>query len=242
LSAKDVHAAAKDEQIRHVLAGGAQPEVPMSTEEALQHAGGVKGEEGTVGSMTQDRASTFAAGNKDFLQQYAKDYEKKSKKPTNLEDMMSYDEGSRADVHRVLGDHPALKDASKKAKVDAFFGKYHPLIAMSAHRVLNKLGIDSKKGDVDLGMLHEAGMHGLMQAINDYEHGHHSGASFATHASNKIRGLMQTAMRSQDQIPHELRVGAKRFAQQQQAPATTIQAPKQNLESIVSIHQRLPID
>src|ERR1035437_3987378 len=54
LESKGAHAAAKDEAIRHVLSGGAQPETPMSTEEGLQHAGGAKGEEGTVGTIAQD--------------------------------------------------------------------------------------------------------------------------------------------------------------------------------------------
>jgi hypothetical protein len=216
MGAKDVHAAAKDEQIRHVLGGGAQAEMPMSVEEGMQHAGGAKGEEGTVGSMVQDPSSSFAAGNKEFLNQYARDYAKKAKKPADLEEMARYDEGSRGDVSRILGDHPALKDPHKKSKVDAFFEKYHPLIAMSAHKVLNKLGLDHKKGDVDLGMLHEAGMHGLMQSINDYDHDHPSKASFSTHAGNKIRGLMQTALRDKDAIPAELRSGAKKFVPQSQ--------------------------
>lgn len=230
-AARDIHAAAKDEQIRHVLSGGAQAETPMSTEEALQHAGGTKGEEGTVGSMTQDRAASFAAGNKDFISQYAKDYEKKGKKPKDLSEMALYDEGSRSDVQRVLGEHPNLKDPSKKSKVDKFFAEYHPLIAMNARRVLNKLGLDHTKGDVDLGLLHEAGMHGLFQAINDYDHDHPSKASFATHAGNKIRGLMQTALRDQDQIPQELRAAAKKFQAQKAAPATKI-----DIHSIVSKH------
>jgi hypothetical protein len=231
LEAKDIHASAKDEAIRHVLSGGAQAETPMSTEEALQHAGGTKGEEGTVGSMTQDPSSSFAAGNKAFLEQYAKDYAKKAKKPKDLNEMMNYDEGSKADVQRVLGEHPALKDPAKKAKVDAFFAKYHPLIGMNAQKVLNKLGLDSKRGDIDLGMLHEAGMHGLMQSINDYNHDHPSQASFSTHASNKIRGLQQTALRTQDQIPQELRVGAKKFQQGQAAPVV-----KPDLKSLVTKH------
>lgn len=219
-AAKDVHAAAKDEAIRHVLTGGAQSDTGMSTEEAMQHAGGVKGEEGTSGSMTQDPSSSFAAGNKAFLDQYAKDYAKKAKKPKNVDEMMNYDEGSKADVQRVLGEHPALKDPAKKAKVDAFFQKYHPLIGMNAKKSLNRLGLDSGRNDVDLGMLHEAGMHGLMQAINDYDHDHPSKASFSTHASNKIRGLQQTALRSQDQIPQELRVGAKKFSQKSASPVS----------------------
>jgi hypothetical protein len=211
LAAKDVHAAAKDEQIRHVLGGGAQAEAPVSVEEGMQHVGATRGEDSVQGGMVQDPSSSFAAGNKEFLNQYAKDYAKKAKKPKDLNDMMNYDEESRADVGRVLGDHPALKDPAKKAKVDSFFEKYHPLIAMNAHKVLNKLGLDHKKGDIDLGMLHEAGMHGLMQSINDYSHDHPSQASFATHAGNKIRGLQQTALRDKDVIPAELRQGAKKF-------------------------------
>jgi len=231
LGAKDVHAAAKDEAIRHVLTGGAQGDTGMSTEEALQHAGGTKGDEGTVGSMTQDPSSSFAHGNKAFLEQYAKDYANKAKKPKDVNEMMNYDEGSKRDVQRVLGEHPALKDPAKKAKVDAFFQKYHPLIGMSAQKVLNKLGLDQKRGDVDLGMLHEAGMHGLMQSINDYDHDHPSKAAFATHASNKIRGLQQTAMRSQDQIPQELRTGAKKFNQQGAAPVS-----RPDIKGLVSKH------
>jgi hypothetical protein len=231
LGAKDVHAAAKDEAIRHVLTGGAQADTGMSTEEAMQHAGGTKGEEGTSGSMTQDPSSSFAHGNKAFIDQYAKDYANKVKKPKNVDEMMNYDEGSKKDVQRILGEHPALKDPAKKAKIDAFFQKYHPLIGMNAQKVLNKLGLDQKRGDIDLGMLHEAGMHGLMQSINDYDHDHPSKASFSTHASNKIRGLQQTAMRSQDQIPQELRSGAKKFQQSQAAPVA-----KPDIKSLVSKH------
>ena len=231
MGAKDVHAAAKDEAIRHVLGGGAQSDSSMSTEEALQHAGGTKGEEGTVGSMTQDPSSSFAAGNKAFLDQYAKNYANKAKKPKDVNEMMDYDEGSKKDVQRILGEHPALKDPSKKAKVDAFFQKYHPLIGMNAQKVLGKLGIDKKRGDIDLGVLHEAGMHGLMQSINDYDHDHPSKASFSTHASNKIRGLQQTALRSQDQIPQELRTGAKKFQQTQAAPVT-----RPDIKSLVGKH------
>jgi hypothetical protein len=231
LGAKDVHAAAKDEAIRHVLTGGAQGDTGMSTEEALQHAGGTKGEEGTTGSMTQDPSASFASGNKAFLDQYAKDYANKSKKPKDVSEMMNYDEGSKADVQRILGEHPALKDPAKKAKVDAFFAKYHPLIGMNAKKVLNKLGLDSKRSDVDLGMLHEAGMHGLMQSINDYNHDHPSKASFSTHAGNKIRGLQQTAMRAQDQVPQELRVGAKKFQQAQASPVS-----KPDIKGMLSKH------
>ena len=233
LQAKDVHAAAKDEQIRHVLGGGAQAETPMSVEEAMQHAGGEKTEEGTTGAMVQDPASSFAAGNKEFINQYAKEYGNKSKKPKQVEEMMQYDPDSQKDVERILGEHPAMKDPKNKQKVDQFFQKYYPLVGISASKVMNKLGLDQKRGDIDLGMLHEAGMHGLFQAINDYNHDHPSKAGFATHAGNKIRGLMQTALRGQDQIPAELRQGAKKF---QQAQAPKVQAPKPDIKGMISSH------
>lgn len=214
------HAGAKAEDIAHVRGGGAQAEAPMSMEEGLQHAGGTKSEEGTVGSTTQDPASAFANANQKFLQEKGGELENRAAaRKGSYQDLASgyakkvgeipdYD---RAEVHRVLGEHPALKDPNKKAQVDKFFEKYHPLIGMSAKKVLDKLGLDTKRGDIDMGTLHEAGMHGLFQAINDYEHENPSKASFSTHASNKIRGLMQTALRDQQKIAPELKTGAKKY-------------------------------
>lgn len=214
------HAAGKAEDISHVRTGGAQPEEAMSMEAGLQHAGGSKGEEGTVGSTTQDPAATFAHANQKFLQEKGGELEARAgKRKGTYQDLASgyakkvgeipdYD---RAEVHRSLGDHPALKDPKKKAQVDKFFEKYHPLIGMSAKKVLDKLGLDTKRGDIDMGTMHEAGMHGLFQAINDYEHDNTSKASFSTHASNKIRGLMQTALRDQQKIAPELKSGAKKY-------------------------------
>lgn len=201
-------AKAKKEAIQHVRMGGAQADEPMSAETAMQHAGGAKGEEGTTGSMVQDPAAKFAQANQKFLNEEggkhegraaaregfyakaAKDYAGQHK------DIPEYQKG---DVDKILGDHPAMKDPKNKAKIDSFFQKYHPMIGMNAHKVLNTLGLD--KGGIDMGMLHEAGMHGLFQALNDYEHENPAKASFATHAGNKMRGLMQTALRDQQSNP-----------------------------------------
>jgi len=222
------HAGSKVEDIAHVRGGGAQPEEAMSTEAGMQHAGGSKGEEGTVGSTTQDPASAFANANQKFLQEKGAGLEARAgKRKGTYQDLASgyakkvgeIPEYDRAEVHRVLGDHPALKDPQKKAKVDKFFEHYHPLIGMSAKKVMDKLGLDSKRGDLDMGALHEAGMHGLFQAINDYEHENPSKASFSTHASNKIRGLMQTALRDQQKIAPELKTGAKKYNLQSMLPA-----------------------
>lgn len=214
------HAGAKAEDIAHTRGGGAQPEEAMSMEAGLQHAGGTKSEEGTVGSTTQDPAAAFASANQKFLQEKGGELEARAgKRKGTYADLASgyakkvgeIPDYGRDEVHRVLGENPALKDPQKKAKVDKFFEHHHPLIGMNAKRVLDKLGLDPKRGDIDMGGLHEAGMHGLMQAINDYEHDNPSKASFATHASNKIRGLMQTHLRDQQKIAPELKAGAKKY-------------------------------
>ena len=211
--AHDVHAAAKDAQIKNILSGGTTHEDAVSTEEGLQHAGGIKGEEGTEGAIRHDPASSFAMGNQDFIRQYAQDYSKKGKKPANIDEMMDYNEGSKRDIGRILGNAP-----SKDPKFEQFFSHYYPLIGMSAHRTLKRLGLDPNSPDVDMSMLHEAGMHGLIQAVNDYEHENPSKASFSTHAGNKIRGLQMTAMRGQDHIPSEVRRAQKKFMSGKAAP------------------------
>jgi hypothetical protein len=215
--AKAQHAAAKDAEIRNIIQGGSNPEESMSTEAALQNVGGVKGEEGTTGRIMQDPSASFAHSNPDFIKQYAQDYNKKAKKPESAEDMGQYDEASKKDVARILGPGP-----SKNPKVEQFFAHYHPLIGMSASKVMKKLGLDPKSPEMDMSMLHEAGMHGLMQAINDYNHQHPSKASFSTHAGNKIRGLMQTALRDQDKIPAEMRRAQKQYSKTKAPPVKTI--------------------
>jgi hypothetical protein len=226
-TAKDIHAAAKDAKIRNIIEGGAQSGgETFSTEEGLQHAGGTKGEEGTQGTIVQDPAAAFAMGNQDFVKQYGQDYNKKAKKVGNIDDMMDYNDDDKKDISRILGPGP-----SKDPKFEQFFSHYHPLIGMSAHRTISKLGLDPK--NVDMSLLHEAGMHGLVQAINDYDHDHPSKANFATHAGNKIRGLQLTAMKNQDSVPSEVRQAQKNFNATSQEP-TSAQAPKVDLNSMIS--------
>ncbi len=233
-SAKDLHAAAKDAQIKNILTGGGHGGEGYSLEEGMQHAGGTKGEEGTQATIKQDPASSFAMGNEDFIRQYAKNYADKGKKVGNIDDMHNYDEGSKRDISRILGDGP-----SKDPKFEKFFEHYHPLIGMNAHKTLARLGLDPKHPDIDMSMLHEAGMHGLIQAMNDYDHDNPSKASFATHAANKIRGLQMTAMKNQDAIPTEIRQAQKKFASQgAAAPQPT--APKVDIKQVIGAHPKAP--
>jgi hypothetical protein len=230
-SAKDLHAAAKDAQIKNILTGGGHGGEGFSLEEGMQHAGGTKGDEGTQATIKQDPASSFAMGNQDFISQYAKDYANKGKKVGNIDDMHHYDEGSKRDITRILGEGP-----SKDPKFEKFFEHYHPLIGMNAHKTLARLGLDPKHPDIDMSMLHEAGMHGLIQAMNDYDHDNPSKASFATHAANKIRGLQMTAMKNQDAIPTEIRQAQKKFASQGAAPQPA--APKVDIKQVIGAHPK----
>jgi hypothetical protein len=240
----------KKDSIQHIRQGGASPETPMSVEEGMQHAGGAKGEEGTTGSMVQDPASAFAQHHRKFLEEMgAKHEDKASAKQQKYSDMAQdyakkLGSQSGVDLKSMVSKHPpdvadrlkridSFKNANTskqqqkpqaKSKVDSFFEQYHPLIGMHAHKVLNKLGLDKK--NVDLGVLHEAGMHGLMQAINDYDHENPGKASFATHAGNKISGLMQTAMRDQMQTPQQLTSEANKFQHKQQASVPKVTMPK----------------
>jgi hypothetical protein len=180
-----------------------------------------------MGGEHEDKAS----GKQQKYSQMASDYAKKlgSTGGADLKSLISQhhpdvqDRLKRIDSFKNIAGAKQPKQESK-SKTDQFFEKYHPLISMHAHKVLNKLGLDKKS--VDLGILHEAGMHGLFQAINDYDHENPSKASFATHAGNKISGLMQTAMRNQMQTPQQLTSEAKKFQHKDQAVAPKLTTPK----------------
>jgi len=243
---------AKDDKIRHIAGGGAQPEA-MSLEEGMQHVGGSRDDEDSAPSgIQQDKGAAFAAGNQEFMQQYMQNYDKKAKKMSNVEDMDTLDPETRADVGTVLGDHPALKDPARKRQVDQFVAKYHPQIGKAARHVLSKLGLTDKanRGEIDPGLLHEAGVHALFQAVNDYDHDHPSKAKFTTHLNRKMHGLMQSALKAHDEIPAGLRQGAKQFDRQRRAEnaapikhtnkegVTTIinPPPKRPVQEIVQAH------
>ena len=209
----------KDEKLRHIASGGVQPGA-MSVEEGIQHVGGGREDEDSAPSgIQQDKSAQFAAGHQEFVQQYMKNYDKKGKKFSETSDWDMSEPEKRADINTVLGEHPTLQDPAKKRVVDQFVARYHPQIGKAARQVLGKLGLSekAKSGEIDAGILHEAGMHALFQAINDYDHNHPSKAKFTTHLANKMRGLMQTALKRQDEIPTTLRAGAKQFETQRRA-------------------------
>lgn len=233
LVARELFERNKDEKIRHIAGGGRQSDENIaSLEEGIQHAGGSREDEDSAPTgITYDKSAQFAAGNEEFVRDYLEGYEKRKKRFSSDVDLDSFNDENRADIGTVLGNHAVLSDPAKKKKVDNFIQRYHPMIVKAARRVLGKLGL-SGDGDaalarggavtgensVDVGLLYEAGMHALFQAINDYDHDHVKQAKFTTHFNRKMDGLMRTALKTlQEDIPEDMKIKAKKFNQQRAA-------------------------
>lgn len=233
IQAKGLFEQAKDEKIRHIAGGGVNPDA-MSVEEGLQHAGFSREEDdSTPGGIVQDKSASFAASNKEFVDQFMREYnEKRGKKPISSVDPYAHadEQEQRPDVASLIGSAPQFKDAAQKRAHDMIVQRYYPLIEKAKRRTLNAMGLTeaAKSGSIDDGALHEAGLHALYEAINDYDHNHPSKASFTTHLNRKMTGLMQTALKAQDEIPTQLRAGAAKFrAQQQKSPSMPSAAPSE---------------
>ena len=213
--AKGLFAQAKDEKIRHIAGGGVNPDA-FSIEEGLQHAGGSREEdEKSPGGISQDKSAAFASGNREFVDQYMQNYNKKARKPGAAVDEYAAADEQRPDVASVIGAAPQFENSGHKRAHDMLVQKYYPLIERAARRTLGKMGLTqaADSGQLDDTALHEAGVNALYQAIGDYDHDHPSKASFVTHLNRKMGGLMQTALKTQDEIPAELRAGATKFKQ-----------------------------
>lgn len=196
--AQDLHEKERNARIAHIQAGGQSGGETFSAEEAAQHVGGAEDEEGGhTASMVNDPAATFAAANADYISQMKKPKTKASEEDESLDA-----------AEMKIARHPALSDPKNKKLLDDFVKEYHPLIARNAHRARSQAmsrGITEDK--IDMGALHEAGLHGLMQAVHDYHP--ESGSTFKAHANGKMGGLMQSHLGSLDYIPKDIRAQAK---------------------------------
>ena len=234
--AKGLFAQAKDEKIRHIAGGGVNPDA-MSIEEGLQHAGGSREEdEKSPGGISQDKSAAFASGNREFIDQYMQNYNKKAPRPGDAPDEYAHADEQRPDVASVIGDAPQFKNSGHKRAHDMLVQKYYPLIERAARRTLGKMGLTqaADSGQLDDTALHEAGINALYQAINDYDHDHPSKASFTTHLNRKMNGLMQTALKAQDEIPADMRAGSTKFKQTQR-DATAAPVKHTNKEGVTTI-------
>jgi RNA polymerase sigma factor for flagellar operon FliA len=91
-----------------------------------------------------------------------------------------------------------------KADKNALLTQHAPLVKKLAHQMKAKL-----PPSVEVDDLIQAGMIGLLDAVNRYEETH--GAQFETYAVQRIRGAMLDELRSSDWLPRSLRQNMRKI-------------------------------
>ncbi|EEF23833.1 RNA polymerase sigma factor for flagellar operon, putative, partial [Ricinus communis] len=90
-----------------------------------------------------------------------------------------------------------------KADKNSLLTEHMPLVKRLAHQMKAKL-----PPSVEVDDLVQAGMMGLLDAINRYEENH--GAQFETYAVLRIRGAMLDELRSSDWMPRSTRANMRK--------------------------------
>ncbi|MGE5650133.1 RNA polymerase sigma factor FliA [Noviherbaspirillum sp. UKPF54] len=93
---------------------------------------------------------------------------------------------------------------SGKKDKNALLANHAPLVKRLAHQMMAKL-----PPSVEVDDLIQAGMMGLLDAINRYEDTH--GAQFETYAVQRIRGSMLDELRSTDWLPRSIRQNMRKI-------------------------------
>lgn len=91
-----------------------------------------------------------------------------------------------------------------KSDKDYLLEQHVPLVKRLAHHMKAKL-----PPNVEVDDLIQAGMIGLLDAVNRYEEGH--GAQFETYAVLRIRGAMLDELRSNDWLPRSIRQNMRKI-------------------------------
>ena len=91
-----------------------------------------------------------------------------------------------------------------KSNKDDLITRHAPLVKKLAHLMKAKL-----PPSIEVDDLIQAGMMGLLDAINRYEEVH--GAQFETYAMQRIRGSMLDELRSSDWVPRSLRQNMRKI-------------------------------
>lgn len=94
--------------------------------------------------------------------------------------------------------------ANGKTDKNAVLAQHAPLVRRLAHQLRAKL-----PPSVEVDDLIQAGMIGLLDAVNRYEEDH--GAQFETYAAQRIRGSMLDELRSSDWLPRSIRHNMRRI-------------------------------
>ncbi|MBP0596948.1 RNA polymerase sigma factor FliA [Herbaspirillum sp. LeCh32-8] len=107
-----------------------------------------------------------------------------------------------------------------------------PLVKKLAHQMKAKL-----PPSVEVDDLIQAGMMGLLDAVNRYEETH--GAQFETYAVQRIRGAMLDELRSSDWLPRSIRQNARKVEDALQSLLQ--QLGRQPQENEVAQHMKLSL-
>src|SRR3954468_21356960 len=91
-----------------------------------------------------------------------------------------------------------------KADKNDLLTEHMPLVKRLAHQMKAKL-----PASVEVDDLVQAGMIGLLDAINRYEENH--GAQFETYAVLRIRGAMLDELRTSDWLPRSMRQNMRKI-------------------------------
>lgn len=83
---------------------------------------------------------------------------------------------------------------------------YLPMVRRTAHRMIGRL-----PANVEVDDLIQAGVMGLMEALERYEQGH--GAQFETFAMQRVRGAMLDELRGTDWVPRSVRKHQREIAE-----------------------------
>ena len=119
-----------------------------------------------------------------------------------------------------------------KADKNHFLTQHGPLVKKLAHQLKARL-----PPSVEVDDLIQAGMIGLLDAINRYEDNH--GAQFETYAVQRIRGAMLDELRSSDWLPRSIRQNMRKVEDAVQALTQQLgHAPR---ESEMAAHMQLPL-
>lgn len=240
LEGKEFHRQSKAADIRNILQGGALGSglETSSTRAGIQEAGGIEDDIGPSGVTTErDQVTNFAINNPEFVNKLREKYDVKDlPSAEELEYQKDAFKGS-GDIKRLLGKEPAMDP-----QVNNFFNHYSPLIDSARRKTISYLksqNVPINEDSVEADVLTEVGMHGLIQAINDYKHDNPEGKKFKNWASTKIGGLMRSAMQQFNKIPPEVRKLKDQFDEERKTRGA-VQPVKAPVEQKKPSMQELP--
>ena len=120
-----------------------------------------------------------------------------------------------------------------KADKNSLLTEHMPLVKRLAHQMKAKL-----PASVEVDDLIQAGMMGLLDAINRYEENH--GAQFETYAVLRIRGAMLDELRSSDWMPRSTRANMRKVEQAMATLQQQLGRPPSESEVAKSLKLSLP--